>query len=83
MWDGHFGHIHVSKQRIDVLNDEVGPAHSVPCQAGPTERQFATAEIILKIAEYVIETATTRWAASIVFAPKKDCCFAFASTIGS
>lgn len=71
LWNGYLGRIYESNHRIDLLNDNVRPVHSAPNLAGPTERQFAAANINQMLAKKVIESATTEWAAPILFATKK------------
>lgn len=46
--------------------------HSTPYKDGPTERQFAVTEIDGMLQEKVIDSATTEWASSILFTPKKN-----------
>lgn len=52
---------------INLLNDEVRPVHSAPNPVGCTARQFAAAENNRMLAEKVINPATTKRAAIIVF----------------
>lgn len=67
MWDGHLEQVIVSKQRINVLIDEVRPVPLALFRAEPTSIQFVAAEINGILAENIIEPACTEWAAHIAF----------------
>lgn len=49
----------VAKHQIDLLSDDVRPAHSTSYRAGPTAGKFSVTEIDQMIAERLIEPATT------------------------
>lgn len=73
IWDGLFGRIIVAKLRIQL---DPGATHinSVPYKAGPKVREFRLVEIarMLDKKKQAMEPATTKWAAPIVFTPKKN-----------
>ena len=71
MWDGHLGHIHATKHRIE-LTPGAKPVYQQPYRASPTQREHERKEIEKMLTEGVIEPSTSEWAAPVVFAPKKD-----------
>lgn len=71
-WDGHLERINVAKHRIDLLIEDVRPAHSAPYRAGPAARKFAREEIGRMITKKVIEQATTEHVATIVVLTEKN-----------
>lgn len=71
-WNGHMVLINREKHRIELLNKLLSPFHSASCWEGVTTRKLTAAEIRRMITEKVIEPATTKWAAPIVFFTKKD-----------
>lgn len=72
MSGGYLGCVNISKYWVDVLSDNVKPFHCSPYLAKPMERPLATKETNQLIAEKIIEPASTKWAAPIVFYLKKD-----------
>lgn len=62
----------MTKHRIGLIKPDTVPIHSAPYRAGPKTSKFEKAEIDRMIAENVIDTAQTKWAAPIVVVLKKD-----------
>lgn len=69
-WDNHLGRITTAKYRTELTDENISPVQSISYRAGPPERKAAASKIDGMLQEEVIKQATTRWASSIVFAPK-------------
>lgn len=70
--DNHLGRINVGKHWIEPLSDITQHIHSVHFHAGPESRELEKFAIEKMLLQSIIEPAQTQWAATIVFAHKKD-----------
>lgn len=77
----HVGWMHRAykrfQHRIDLLKYKVRSIHLALYRAGPTARQFATAETNRIFAENDIQRSTMKWAAPIIVSLKKDALLRF------
>lgn len=69
--------IHVVKCCIELELSNQRPIHLMPYGARPKARAFKNKEIEPMLADKVLETAQTEWAAPIFFAPKEDALLRF------
>lgn len=84
MLDEHLGRISVVRQHIELFDEKKQPAQLAAQRPGPTSREFEKLEIEKKLSQKILESAQTKWAPSIVFAPnKKTKHYAFASNTAS
>lgn len=66
------GWIKVSRNRIELTLENSQPTHSAPYRGEPKAREFEHVQIEKMLLQERIAPAQTEWAASMVFAPKKD-----------
>lgn len=78
--NGHLGLVIIAKHSIALLEPDIALIHSAPYRAGSKTREFEKARIDMILAEFVIEPAQTKFAASYS-SPKKNEILRFASTI--
>lgn len=71
MWHGHLGCISIARHRIELLPNS-SPVHYASYQDFPTARKFFTPRDWKMFSQYVIEPAQIKWAAQIVFPPRKN-----------
>lgn len=71
MGDGHLVLIRIAKHRTNFLPNS-DHTRSALYQAGHNKRKFQLIEIEKIHFQKVVEPAETKWAALVVFAPKKD-----------
>lgn len=72
MWDRSLERISVTKHRIYLPSSDARPVHSSPYRAGPCQSQQERDEVDKMRTDEVAERATTKSAAPVEFAPKKD-----------
>lgn len=72
MRNGYIGRINVTSNRIELLNDNIQPFHSVPYCVGSRSMECGEVENDKMIEKKASEPAQTEWALSIVFALWKD-----------
>lgn len=77
LWDGHFGRIIITKDRIDLIGDKIRPVHFVLYLERPFVRPCFAAELNGLIAKVAIELVTTVWASPLVFSLRGDCSICF------
>lgn len=76
IWDGQLGQTSIAKLRIELLPDP-NLVPSAPYQAGPTVREIQRIEIEEMLFHDGTAPVQTEWAATTVFATKKDKSFRF------
>lgn len=72
MWDKNQRQISVTKHIIDPTNPNTRSIHSDPYWAGPRQLQLKRDEIHEMLRDEVVNSVTTEWASSVVFAQKKN-----------
>lgn len=72
MWDEHIGQVNIAKHCIELTLDNTQPICCAPYRARPNAREYENAEIEKMLTQNVIDPAQTKWAAQIIFAPRKD-----------
>lgn len=71
MWDGRLGRTDIAKHCIKLNSPDEFYINSGPCPTGPKTREFQKVEIDKMLGMKVRETAQSKCASPIVFAPKR------------
>lgn len=72
MSDEHLRRIKMVIHLINLIFKDERPVYPATYRAGPTTKQFYTAEISRKIAEKVVERTKTEWVTLLVFAYRTE-----------